>query len=124
VGQHENLWAWQGLRRPRIFAIPATEVEHIWNRHGSKSEHPSNYASVSRPAHLWKHRYSVQGRIAIMHFKWKLSLSTRDESHFDLAALKEISGKDVIGWTEMKLETDVLPDWCHKLGRELMEGNP
>jgi len=99
-------------------------VEHIWNRRGPKSEHPSNYASVSRPAHEWKHKFSVQGRIAISHFKWKLSLSTGDPSHFDLDALRDLSGRHVIGWVEMKLETDVLPDWCEKMARELIESQP
>jgi hypothetical protein len=127
VGLRENMWAQQGLRRPRgtfkSSTVPATEIEHIWNRHGHKSEHRSNYASVSRPAHTWKHKFSVKARIAICHYKWKLSLSTKDTSHFDLDALKDISGRNVIGWVEMKLDTDVLPDWCHTLGKELIEGN-
>jgi hypothetical protein len=66
----------------------------------------------------------VIARIAISHFKWKLSLSTGDSSHFDLDALKGISGKHVIGWVEMKMETDVLPEWCRKMAVALVEGNP
>lgn len=79
---------------------------------------------MCREAHDWKHRNSVIARIAISHFKWKLSLSTGDSSHFDLDALKGISGKHVIGWVEMKMETDVLPEWCRKMAVALVEGNP
>jgi hypothetical protein len=123
IPRQENPWAWQGLPRPRASSVPATEVEHIWNRHGAKSEHPSNYASVCRPLHQWKHHFSVEARIAISHFKWKLSLSTGDSSHFDLDALKEMTGKDVVGWVELKLATRYLPAWVERLGLELMEGH-
>jgi len=122
VGRYVDAWAWQGLRRPRRRLIVATEVEHIWNRHGAASEHPSNYASVCRPLHQWKHANSVVARIAITHFKWELAKKSGDESHFDRQALRHIAGRDVLGWIEAKLATDVLPDWCAEKAMDILEG--
>ena len=119
---HVNPFALNRLPRPRQKPIPGTEVEHIWNRRGSKSEHPSNYASVCRAYHLWKHENSVEARIVIMHFKWKLSIHEERPELFDREALREIAGRDVIGWTEYKVATVALPMWCENLADELIEG--
>ena len=91
---------------------PATEtcVEHIWNRRGPGSEHWSNYASVCPAAHDWKHANSVEGRVAIMHYKMFLARQTGDADHFDINAINAAAGKNVAGWVESKM--DSLPEWC------------
>jgi hypothetical protein len=57
-----------------------------------------------------------------MHFKWKLSICEERPELFDREALREIAGRDVIGWTEYKVATVALPMWCEKLAEELIEG--
>mgnify|MGYP003389128401 FL=1 len=111
------------LPHPSSRPIPGDEVEHIWNRRGPLSEHPSNYASVCRAFHLWKHENSVEARIAIMHFKHRLAVKEERPELFDREALKGIAGRDVIGWTEYKLATVDLPTWCERMATELIEAH-
>lgn len=120
LGRHVDPFSQYRIPRPRQFPIPAQEVEHIWNRHGAASEHPSNYASTCRAFHLWKHENSVEARIAIMHFKWKLSVREDRIELFDRVTLRNIAGRDVIGWVEYKQATTELPAWCDKMAIELV----
>lgn len=95
-------------------------VEHIFNRHGSKSEHFSNYATVGPAAHRWKHANSVEARISILFYKRELARQLQDERLFDLEAIRAASGYWLPGWVE-KVFHDGLPEPVQEMARLLME---
>ena len=105
---------------PRHF-VKQVCVEHLWGRVGRSAEHWSNYATVLPGPHDWKHENLTIARVAMMWFKHRLARLTKDDRHFDLDVLRDVMGRRPIGWVEVQLETAGLPEWCERMGMDLVE---
>ena len=120
AGSHFDFFNLYGWVRPRI--VPATEVDHIFGRRGPSDavEHSSNYIAAHSLPHKWKTDNSVAGRIIAV--AWKYRRRHADPDGWDLDRMREVFGRNILGWMEYRLDTLEMPQWVVNLGREVLEG--
>ena len=91
------------------------DLEHIWQRLGSRLDDPCNYVICCRESHEWKHAHSIEGRIAALYWKWT-------HKEFNRERLKELTGLDPIGWVHNRWVTG-LPLWASQLAEQLTKAH-